>query len=1011
MSWPLSQDYNEAIQDSLLCFADDELRAAQVVTNALGLPMPRSGNFADVYEMCSATGDRRWAVKCFTRAVPGQRERYAAISDHLRQAQLRFTVEFRYLEQGIRVAGQWYPVLKMDWVEGLLLNEFVRQYLDRPAMLEALANLWVKLAGKLRNAGIAHGDLQHGNVLLVPGRDEKHLALRLVDYDGMFVPALARNPSGEVGHPSYQHPQRLREAIYSAEVDRFPLLVIYTAIRALITGGRPMWDRFDNGDNLLFCRMDFEAPTKSALFAALLRASDPEVRSLAADLIDAACRLPLEQAPLLDELSAGVWPVPEPGQPPPPAAAAVAPPALAAAPSAAKAPAAPVVLPAAGSATDSAQRTGKAGTPSRRTLILAGGLAVGTIGVILVGGIGVLVAMLASNPSAERVADAHVLVLAKDQGQPTLPQSSAAVDEKADTQEQKSAAGAMPGGLGQGKSKPVIDEDRKPILGQGKSKPVIDEDRKPISLAAAKPSSEHAKPAATAKPELTQSVTPGIAKADPYEIVNSIGMRLRLIAPGEFLMGSPESEDGHNADEMLHLVNIARAFYMGAFEVTQAEYQKVTGKNPARLPSGKGGSPEFPIDNITWEQAQAFCKMLSTLPEEKRAGRVYRLPTEAEWEYACRAGTRSAFYCGMSLSAAQARINGQFSLPKAPYVDSPIKVGSFEPNGFGLYDMHGNVWEWCDDWYRPDYYKLSPRENPRNSEPTKERVLRGGSWNWRPLDCRSACRGHYPATSAHVGSGFRVVFTALVKKETPEAPLPQTFKNTIGIEFLLVPRGKSWLGGEGGKPGEEEVEIPQDFYLGKYLVTQAEWQQVMGTNPSRFKAVPGVSSKDQKRFPVESVSWNDVQEFLRKLNERDRQAGWLYRLPKKTEWEYACRGGPMTDKATSAFDYYFAKPTNKLLPTQANFYHGTGSLQRTQKVGSYPPNKLGLYDMHGNLWEWCCDSRIDKTLRIICRGGSWTAEAAGCRAANRPDEVPSKRDHGIGLRIARLRIGREPQAK
>ncbi|HLZ72539.1 MAG TPA: hypothetical protein VKV26_21750, partial [Dehalococcoidia bacterium] len=106
MPWPLSQDYNEAVQDPRLCFADDELRAAQVATNALGLPMPRSGNFADVYELRSASGDRRWAVKCFTRPAPGQRERYAAISEHLRQARLRFTVEFQYLEQGIRVAGQ-----------------------------------------------------------------------------------------------------------------------------------------------------------------------------------------------------------------------------------------------------------------------------------------------------------------------------------------------------------------------------------------------------------------------------------------------------------------------------------------------------------------------------------------------------------------------------------------------------------------------------------------------------------------------------------------------------------------------------------------------------------------------------------------------------------------------------------------------------------------------------------------------------------------------------------------
>src|SRR5215475_3827400 len=115
--WPLSQDYNEAVQNPVHSFADPDLHGGEVVTNALGLPMPRSGNFADVYEIRSPAGDRRWAVKCFTRAVPGQRERYAAISAHLRQSRLPFTVDFEYLETGIRVGGQWYPVLKMDWVE------------------------------------------------------------------------------------------------------------------------------------------------------------------------------------------------------------------------------------------------------------------------------------------------------------------------------------------------------------------------------------------------------------------------------------------------------------------------------------------------------------------------------------------------------------------------------------------------------------------------------------------------------------------------------------------------------------------------------------------------------------------------------------------------------------------------------------------------------------------------------------------------------------------------------
>src|SRR5689334_20331277 len=207
MTWPHSQDYNEAIQNPQDSFGDPELRAGEPVVNALGIPLPRSGNFADVYEvLCPATGNR-WAVKCFTREVPGLRERYAEIGKHLAAARLPFTVEFQYLEEGIRILGRWYPILKMRWVEGLLLNEFVRGAREKPQPLDSLGRIVARMAQRLREAGLAHADLQHGNVILVPGRDAGSLAVKLIDYDGMFVPALAGSPSGEVGHPAYQHPQ------------------------------------------------------------------------------------------------------------------------------------------------------------------------------------------------------------------------------------------------------------------------------------------------------------------------------------------------------------------------------------------------------------------------------------------------------------------------------------------------------------------------------------------------------------------------------------------------------------------------------------------------------------------------------------------------------------------------------------------------------------------------------------------------------------------------------------
>jgi hypothetical protein len=299
MPWPLSQDYNEAIQSPAQCFADAELRQGEVETNALGLPAPRTGNFADVYAV--VTGPRKWAIKCFTRQIPGLQERYQQISLHLSQVKLPFMVDFTFLEKGIRVGGKWYPILKMQWVEGFTLNQFIKANLDKPLVLDVLCQLWVKLAGRLREANIAHCDLQHGNVLLVPGSKARALQVKLVDYDGMCVPALTMLKSIEVGHPAYQHPQRQREGIYSLEVDRFSHLVIYTALRGLIAGGKALWDRHDDGDNLLFKPSDYGAPTKSRLCFEIAQSGGEDGRKLVQALIKSLA-VPFDQVPLLESI-------------------------------------------------------------------------------------------------------------------------------------------------------------------------------------------------------------------------------------------------------------------------------------------------------------------------------------------------------------------------------------------------------------------------------------------------------------------------------------------------------------------------------------------------------------------------------------------------------------------------------------------------------------------------------------------------------------------------------------
>jgi formylglycine-generating enzyme required for sulfatase activity len=244
-------------------------------------------------------------------------------------------------------------------------------------------------------------------------------------------------------------------------------------------------------------------------------------------------------------------------------------------------------------------------------------------------------------------------------------------------------------------------------------------------------------------------------------LTNAIGMKLVLIQPGIFLMGSPETEAGRRENEgPQHEVHLQNAFYMSVHPVTQANFLQVMNHNPARCKLERGGGPDHPVENVTWDQAVEFCRRLSELAEEKAAGRVYRLPTEAEWEYACRAGTTTAFSFGSALSADQANFDGTFPYGDAPrglYAEKTTPVGSYPANNFGLHDMHGNVWEWCADWHDSDTYARSPRRNPKGPAEGQFRVVRGGSWRNHAASCRSAYRNGMGPRSRDGCTGFRVV--------------------------------------------------------------------------------------------------------------------------------------------------------------------------------------------------------------------------------------------------------------
>jgi uncharacterized protein (TIGR02996 family) len=254
------------------------------------------------------------------------------------------------------------------------------------------------------------------------------------------------------------------------------------------------------------------------------------------------------------------------------------------------------------------------------------------------------------------------------------------------------------------------------------------------------------------------------------EVINSVGMRFALIPPGSFLMGSPQDEEERSDHEgPQHEVEITRPFYLGVHQVTQAQWRAVMGSNPSYFSARGGGkdkvsgmnTDDFPVEQVSWDEVMTFLKKLAARKKEREKGRKYRLPTEAEWEYACRGGARSSsiFHYGNSLSSTQANFNGNYpygGAARGPFLERTCKVGSYRPNAWGLYDMHGNVYEWCSDWYGSDYYKISPRRDPSGPSEGSDRVRRGGGWFGLGSRCRAAYRnGSFPSDRFH-DLGFRV---------------------------------------------------------------------------------------------------------------------------------------------------------------------------------------------------------------------------------------------------------------
>jgi uncharacterized protein (TIGR02996 family) len=242
----------------------------------------------------------------------------------------------------------------------------------------------------------------------------------------------------------------------------------------------------------------------------------------------------------------------------------------------------------------------------------------------------------------------------------------------------------------------------------------------------------------------------GVSPCVPRRAV-LLGKRVKVpltfawVGPGTFLMGSPEGEEGRGSDETLHRVTLARGFWMGVYPVTQAQWRWATGKRPSKFRGARR-----PVERVSWHDCQAFCSALG-----KKTGQRFRLPSEAEWEYACRAGTTTPFYCGETLSTDRANYDGNLTYGagrKGPYRHQTTSVGSFPPNPWGLYDMHSNVWQWCQDRFAPYPDGGADRHPGKDSA----RVLRGDCWALGPSGCRSAFRDWHVAGLRGDGIGCRV---------------------------------------------------------------------------------------------------------------------------------------------------------------------------------------------------------------------------------------------------------------
>jgi formylglycine-generating enzyme required for sulfatase activity len=846
----------------------------------------------------------------------------------------------------------------MRWVEGLTLDKFVEEHLKQPRNLKMLLELWPKLAARLREAHVAHADLQHGNVLLVP-QDHGALALRLVDYDGMYVPSLAGTRSGEVGHPAYQHPQRLREGTYNGDVDRFSHLAIYTSIRCLIGGHRELWQQFNNRENLLFRETDFAAPSQSPLFRTLWQSADQEVRSLVGRLA-LGCGQRLEEVPWLDDVvvKGQVQPLTREEE----------------------------------SQVAQMLAVGKATAAPGLPLLVGEG-----------GGKGSAAASSVQPPSLplERIEPATTTAgthpATAEGTMPVTPPLGGRFRAVGKWLLGSSAAATRP-----------LDRLLRYSIWTALSLLFL------LAIWAGLSASTHSPVPWKLRPISPQTVEAGKPFSVTATVENSAAWEGKL----RFSLG-PQSPAGTtiNTETGELTWTPTRHQASGKYEVTVS----------AETPNGRHDQTTL-IVNVT---VSVPLKLKPIAPKTIEAGKSLSVTVALEnaevWKGKVRYSLSSPALPGMSIGAAtgiftwtptegqaadkhnvavlatgpdgrrdETRFVVNVLKPIPPLRLRPISPQTVEagkPLSVTATVENSAAWEG----------KLQFSLGPQSPAGTTINA-QTGQLTWTPPPDQPAQRDDVTVSvQGPDGQTAKTTFVVIVTRPL-EKQIALDLGNGIKLELVLIPAGEFMMGSPDSdknallfeKP-QHRVRITKPFYLGKYLVTQEQWEAVMGDNPSHFKG---------PKNPVETICWNDCQKFVEKLNAK--VGGGKFSLPTEAQWEYACRAGSTTR-------YCFGNEESGL---DKYAWHDADSDSKPHRVGEKKPNAWGLYDMHGNLWEWCQDwydqdyyanSPTDDPTgpsggsNRVLRGGCWYRPTSLCRSALRNYNSPGSPIHYLAFRVSRIR--------